>query len=54
MRCIFTNRTIGMTSFSIGTKPTIGTNDLLADSNKTNYGRMLEEIHQASEVKQSI
>ena len=26
MRCIFTNRTIGMTSFSIGTNPTIGTN----------------------------
>ena len=26
MRCIFTDRTIGMTSFSIGTKPTIGTN----------------------------
>ena len=26
MRCIFTNRTIGMRSFSIGTNPTIGTN----------------------------
>ena len=26
MRCTFTNRTIGMTSFSIGTNPTIGTN----------------------------
>ena len=26
MRCIFTNRTIGMTSFSIGTNRTIGTN----------------------------
>ena len=26
MRCIFTNRTIGMTSFSIGTNCTIGTN----------------------------
>ena len=26
MRCIFTNRTIRMTSFSIGTNPTIGTN----------------------------
>ena len=26
MRCILTNRTIGMTSFSIGTNPTIGTN----------------------------
>ena len=26
MRCIFTNRTTGMTSFSIGTNPTIGTN----------------------------
>ena len=25
MRCIFTNRTIGMTSFSIGTNRTIGT-----------------------------
>ena len=27
MRCIFTNRTIGMTSFSIGTNRTIGTMD---------------------------
>ena len=26
MRCIFTNRTIGMTCFSIGTNCTIGTN----------------------------
>ena len=26
MRCIFTNRTIGMTSFSIGTNRTIGPN----------------------------
>ena len=26
MRCIFTNRTTGMTSFSIGTNRTIGTN----------------------------
>ena len=26
MRCIFTNRTIGMTSFLIGTNQTIGTN----------------------------
>ena len=26
MRCTFTNRTIGMTSFSIGTNRTIGTN----------------------------
>ena len=26
MRCIFTNRTIGMTSFSTGTNPTIGSN----------------------------
>ena len=26
MRCIFTNRTIGITSFSIGTNRTIGTN----------------------------
>ena len=26
MRCIFTNRTIGMTSFPFGTNPTIGTN----------------------------
>ena len=26
MRCILTNRTIGMTSFSIGTNRTIGTN----------------------------
>ena len=26
MRCIFTNRTIGRTSSSIGTNPTIGTN----------------------------
>ena len=26
MRCIFTNRTIGMTSFSIGTNRTIDTN----------------------------
>ena len=26
MRCILTNRTIGMTSFCIGTNPTIGTN----------------------------
>ena len=26
MRSIFTNRTIGMTSFSVGTNPTVGTN----------------------------
>ena len=34
MKCIFTNRTIGITFFSIGTNPTIGTNGLSELTNR--------------------
>ena len=34
MKCIFTNRTTGMTFFSMGTNPTIGTNGLSELTNR--------------------
>ena len=34
MKCVFTNKTIGMTFISIGTNPTIGTNGLSELTNR--------------------
>ena len=56
MRCIFNNRTTGMTSFSIGTNPTTGTNwtighvCLLVDKNRLKYKHVMRIVRSISKL----